>query len=162
MRRRSLSLQSIGCTSQQVPGKEPVGLLIAAARRRMTRAVTERVRPHGLTAQQFWALVNIDEADSPSLGEIAERLRMDAPTASRAVTQLLRRKLVRADGDRGDRRRLRLRIAPAGRARIGVLRELAAELRSVPVHGLSREEEETLRLLLRKVIANLDQRLGGP
>ena len=42
--------------------KEPVGLLIAAARRKMKRAVHERVAPHGLTTQQFWALVNIDEA----------------------------------------------------------------------------------------------------
>src|SRR2546427_10685655 len=73
--------------------KEPVGLLIAAARRKMKRAVHERVAPHGLTTQQFWALVNIDEADRPSLREVAERMRMDAPTASRAVTQLLRRQL---------------------------------------------------------------------
>lgn len=141
--------------------REPIGLLIGAARRRMKRAVSDRVRPHGLTAQQFWVLVNIDEADGPSLGEIAERLRMDAPTASRAVTQLLKRKLVAAEGDRGDRRRLRLRLTPAGRARIGPLRTLAAELRGVPVSGLTRAEEETLRTLLRKIIANLDQLIAG-
>ena len=141
-------------------GREPVGLLIAAARRRMKRAVTDRVRPHDLTAQQFWALIHIEEADGPSLGEIADRLRMDAPTASRAVTQLLKRKLVKAEGDRGDRRRLRLRLTSAGRARIGPLRELAQELRGAAVHGLSRDEEETLRTLLRKIIANLDQLLG--
>jgi DNA-binding MarR family transcriptional regulator len=136
--------------------KEPVGLLIGAARRRMKRAVEQRVRPYGLTPQQFWALINIDEAEGPSLGEIADRLRMDAPTASRAVTQLLRRKLVKAEGDQGDRRRLRLWLAPAGRAKIGVLHELAANLRGAAVHGLTAREEETMRALLRKVIANLD------
>lgn len=136
--------------------KEPVGLLIAAARQRMKRAVHDRVAPHGLTPQQFWVLVNIDEMEGPSLGEIAARLRLDAPTASRAVTQLLRRKLVKAEGDRGDRRRLRLCLTPLGRERIGLLRALAAELRSADVHGLTREEEETLRRLLRKMIANLD------
>jgi len=140
---------------------EPVGLLIAAARRRMKRAVTERVRLHGLTPQQFWALVNIDEADGPSLGEVAERLRMDAPTASRAVTQLLKRKLVIAEGDQGDRRRLRLRLTRAGRARIAALRDLATELRGAAVHGLSRDEEQTLRGLLRKVISNLDHLIGS-
>jgi DNA-binding MarR family transcriptional regulator len=151
-----LSLQSIRCTPLRVPGKEPVGLLIAAARRKLKRAVTDRVRPHGLTAQQFWALINIDEADGPSLGEIAARLRMDAPTTSRAVTELLKRNLVRAEGHRSDRRRLRLKLSGAGRARIGALRELAAELRGVPVQGLSRDEEETLRTLLRKIISNID------
>ena len=137
--------------------KEPVGLLIAAARRKMKRAVHERVAPHGLTTQQFWALVNIDEADRPSLREVAERMRMDAPTASRAVTQLLRRQLVRAEGDRSDRRLLRLQLTRKGRAKIGALRHLAAELRGAAVHGLTRDEEETLRTLLRKVIGNLDE-----
>ena len=139
-----------------LPVKEPVGLLIAAARRRMKRAVQDRVAPHGLTPQQFWVLVNIDEAEGPSLGEIAARLRLDAPTASRAVTQLLRRKLVKAEGDRGDRRRLRLRLTALGRGKIGPLRALAAELRGAAVHGLTRDEEEALRALLRKIIGNLD------
>ena len=137
--------------------KEPVGLLIAAARRKMKRAVHERVAPHGLTTQQFWALVNIDEADRPSLREVAERMRMDAPTASRAVTQLLRRQLVKAEGDRNERRLLRLQLTRKGRAKIGALRHLAAELRGAAVHGLTRDEEETLRTLLRKVIGNLDE-----
>jgi MarR family transcriptional regulator, organic hydroperoxide resistance regulator len=123
----------------------------------MKRAVTERVREHGLNSLQFWVLVNVDEADGASLSEVAARLRMDVPTTSRTVTQLLKRKLVRSEGDEGDRRRLRLRLAPAGRERIEPLRALAAELRGATVHGLSKEEEEALRLLLRKIIANLDK-----
>src|SRR5690349_6008851 len=123
----------------------------------MKRAVTARVREHGLTAQQFWAFIHIYEADGPSLGEIAGRLRMDAPTASRAVTQLLRMKLVRAEGDRSDRRKLRLRLTRTGQARLATLRALASELRSAAVHGLSADEEETLRRLLRKIISNLEQ-----
>jgi len=140
-----------------VTDTEPVGLLIAAARARMKRAVTDRVRPHGLTPQQFWALIHIDEADGPSLGEVASRLRMDAPSASRAVTQLLKRKLVVAEGDAGDRRSLRLQLTKAGKARIGALRDLASELRGAAVHGLTRDEEQELRTLLRKIIVNLDQ-----
>ena len=122
----------------------------------MKRVVDDRVRPHGLTAQQFWLLVNIDEADGPSLGEMAQRIRMDAPSASRAVAQLLRLKLVKTQGDRGDRRRLRLWLTPAGKGRIGALHKLAAELRGATVHGLTRNEEETLRVLLRKIVANFD------
>jgi DNA-binding MarR family transcriptional regulator len=140
--------------------REPVSLLIGAARRRIKRAVTERVREHGLNALQFWVLVNVDEADGASLSEVAARLRMDVPTTSRTVTQLLKRKLVKSEGDEGDRRRLRLRLAPAGKERIEPLRILAAELRGGVVHGLSREEEESLRLLLRKIISNLDKLVG--
>ena len=143
-----------------MPDKEPIGLLIGAARRQIKRTVTERVRPHDLTAQQFWVLINIEEARGHSLGEIATRLRMDAPTASRAVAQLLKRALVKAEGDRGDRRRLRLKLTSAGRAKISPLRELAAELRTAPLLGISRDDEETLRTLLRKIIANTDALVG--
>jgi DNA-binding MarR family transcriptional regulator len=143
-----------------VADKEPIGLLIGAARRQLKRAATVRARAHSLSSQQFWVLVNIDEADGASLGEVAARLRMDAPTASRTVTQLLGRGLVKAEGDRGDRRRLRLKLTAAGRARMPALRELAAELRALPVQGLGREEEESLRALLRKMLASLDGRPG--
>ena len=69
--------------------KEPVGLLIAAARRKMKRAVHERVAPHGLTTQQFWALVNIDEADRPSLREVAERMQLSANTIRSHLQNLM-------------------------------------------------------------------------
>jgi DNA-binding MarR family transcriptional regulator len=141
-------------------GKEPVSLLIGAARRRMKRAVTERVRTHGLTSQQFWVLVHIDEVEGASLSEVATRLRIDVPTTSRAVTALLARKLVRAEGDTSDRRRLRLKLSPLGKEKIAPMRALAAELRGATVAGLSREEEETLRSLLRKIIANLNALVG--
>lgn len=140
--------------------REPISLLIGAARRRMKRFVTDRVREHGLSALQFWVMINVDEADGASLTEVAARLRMDVPTTSRTVTQLLKRKLVKAEGDEADRRRLRLRLAPGGKERMEPLRTLAAELRGATIHGLSREEEETLRLLLRKSIANLDKLIG--
>ena len=125
----------------------------------MKRAVSDRVREHGLTAMQFWVLINIDEAPG-SLSEVANRLRMDVPTASRTVTQLLKRKLLRAEGDQGDRRRLHLSLTPSAKERIEPLRSLAADLRGATVHGLSKDEEETLRSLLRKIIANLDKLVG--
>jgi MarR family transcriptional regulator for hemolysin len=144
-----------------VPVPEPVGLLIGAARRGFKRAVSERVRSYGLTSLQFWVLVNIDELDGPSLSHLSERLRLDAPTTSRTVQQLIRRKLVKPESDRGDKRRLRLKLTAAARPRLGPLRALAAEMRGAAVHGLSRDEEETLRELLRKIIARLEALPGA-
>lgn len=131
-------------------------MLIGAARRRLKQAVTLRLRDHGLTSLQFWAVVNIDELGAPSLVELAGRLRLDAPAMSRTVTGLLERRLVRAEGDRADRRRVRLSLTPAARKLLPALRVLAAELRGATVHGLTATEEEMLRALLRKVISSLD------
>src|SRR2546423_7838404 len=82
---------------------------------------------------------------------------MAGPPASRAVPALPRRQVGEAEGDRNDRRLLRLQLTRKGREKIGILRNLAAELRGAAVHGLTRGEEEMLRTLLREVITNLDE-----
>ncbi len=53
------------------------------------KAVAARTRELGLTPPQFWVLVQVLETDMPSLSELAERLRIDQPMASRVVTALV-------------------------------------------------------------------------
>jgi len=131
--------------------------MIAMARRRLKQAVGRRVAEYGLSAQQFWVLVHLEEADGPGLGAVCETLRMDAPTASRIVTALTRRGLVRPAQDPADRRRTRLKLTAAGRALARQLQPLASQMRSAVEQELSRREAEELRRLLEKVIAGLDR-----
>src|SRR5262249_34513675 len=112
------------CNSKYCKGKylrtnpanreEHIGLLIAAARRRIKQAVGELVRRYRLPAQQFWVLVAVRESGGLSLRELAKRLRMDEPTASRVVSALTERKLMRADAHPADRRRWCLHLGSAG------------------------------------------------
>jgi len=139
--------------------EEHIGLLIAAARRRIKQAVGERVRGYALTAPQFWVLVAIDESRGISPRELASRLRMDEPTASRVVTALLVRKLVRVEAHRIDRRRSCLHLDVAGANIAPVLAGVAAEIRTGIARGLSGIERDALRAGLQRVIANMD-RLG--
>ena len=150
---------------QVLSSAEPIGLLIAVARRRIKQAVGSRVRELGLSPQQFWVLVAVDEVEGGSISDVAERQRMDQPTASRVVAALVRRKLVRLEADPVDGRRWRLRLAERGVDLRGTLRQLAAEIRGAQAQGLTAAEKETLRSLLRKVIGNMDQlenRTPGP
>ena len=93
--------------------QEYVGLLIAAAQRSVKVAVQHRAGRLGLTARQFWFLNAARELPGASLGEIARRQRMDAPTASRIAEALARRGLVRTSPDDRDRRALRVLLTPA-------------------------------------------------
>jgi DNA-binding MarR family transcriptional regulator len=138
-------------------GNEPIGLLVAAVRRRMKQAVGSRVRRYRLTVQQFWVLVAICEQPGLSLGELAARLRMDTPTASRVVFALMSRKLVQAKEDAADRRRARLHLAAPGAALGPELLGLARAVRAVTIRGLSAAEQAALRVSLRKIIANMDR-----
>ena len=136
---------------------EPVGLLIGAARRGIKQAVGRRVGRYRLTPPQFWLLLAIQEGRAPSLGAIVDRLRGDQPTASRIVAALVRRKLVRADVDPDDRRRTLLSCTPAGMALRAPLTSVAAEIRGAIVAGMDEEEQEMLRVGLRKVIENVER-----
>jgi len=142
-------------------GEEHIGLLIAAARRRIKQAVGSRVRGYDLTTQQFWVLVAIYEHPGFSLGELAAHIRMDTPTASREVFALMNRKLVEVRDDAEDRRRARLHLKAAGAALAKDLHALATATRAALVQGLSATEQAALRAGLRQVIANMDRLQDG-
>ena len=142
---------------QPLPKQEPIGLLLAVARRRFKQAVGDRARPFGLSPQQFWSVVLLRERAGISLGDLALRHRMDEPTASRVVAALTRRGLVSCQVDPGDRRRCALRLTGEGSALAGELYPLALEVRRAAVRGFTATERKTLGEMLHRVIANMDR-----
>ncbi len=136
---------------------EYVGLLIHVARGRIRQATLSRVRRSKLAVQQFWFLVNLQEGRGSTQAEISERMHVDAPTASRIVAGLVRRRLVRAKADPRDRRRATLVLTEAGEKLARDLVAVAGELRSAVVEGMSQAEEDALRRGLLRVIANMDR-----
>ena len=134
---------------------EYVGVLIGAARRSLRQAVQRSIEPLRLNPPQFWTLLALDGMSGASLGELAKRLRIDAPAASRTVAALVRRGLVRFQLDRDDRRRSRLSLTRAGEELVRKLRPIADDLRARLVSGMNPAEEDVLRTLLGKVIRNL-------
>lgn len=123
----------------------------------MKQVVGRRVRRFGLTPQQFWVLVTILESDGPSLRDLVDRVRGDAPTISRVVAALVNRRLVRTSADPRDRRRSRLLPTAASRRMEDGLRTVAGELRRASTDGMSVAEVEAVRAGLRKLIANMDR-----
>ena len=138
--------------------QEYVGLLIDAARRRLKLAVLAALEPFELSTQQFWVLLAVRVLPGGSLGAVAERQRMDLPSASRIVTSLVERGLVLLERSLEDRRRASVRLTAKGEALARKLQPVADEVRAAVVSGFSAEEQEVLRGLLRRVIENLEAR----
>jgi DNA-binding MarR family transcriptional regulator len=136
---------------------ESVGLLISSARRRIKQAVLARAAPHRLALQQFWLLITLAETPGLSQVELAERVQSDPPTVSRVIAVLSRRRLVRADPDPEDGRRIRLSLTVGGKRLASDLLGIAEEIRSAVIDGLREPELEALRGGLRQVIANLER-----
>src|SRR3989449_7713812 len=124
--------------------QEHVGLWIAAAQRSVKVAVQRKARPLGLTSAQFWFLLAARKLPGASLGELARRQRMDAPTASRLAEGLARRGLLRTAHDDRDRRALRVVLTPVGAKLAGRTAQPAASGRSARVRGVSRRPPETV------------------
>lgn len=143
--------------SQSLPAQPSLGVLLGAAVRRIRRAVGMHVARHGMTARQFGVMVAVLETDGPSVDELAARLRIDAPTASRIVASLVRARLVLAVPDEDDRRRLRLRPGPAARALRRTLLALARRTRAAVFAGFSDAERDALVRSLHRVIDNADR-----
>jgi DNA-binding MarR family transcriptional regulator len=142
---------------QRLSQQEPLGLLVAVARRSIKQAVGHLVRGHGLSPQQFWFLVAIAEREGRPLVALGAWLRVDPPTASRVVATLVRRGLVRVEDDLEDRRHACLCLTARGRGLAVRVRPLAERVRAAVGAGLSAGEARALRSGLRKVIENMDR-----
>jgi len=86
---------------------------------RAREAVMARFRPilaeHGLTEQQWRVLRALRDADAPtSVGDLADRTCLLAPSLSRMLVSMQTRALITRTVDRRDGRRSAVAIAPAG------------------------------------------------
>jgi DNA-binding MarR family transcriptional regulator len=140
----------------QKQANEPLGLLIAAARRRIKQAVTARAARHGVTSLQFWLLVGLVEGGNQSLRELAARSRIEDPTASRGIQTLVANGFVTSKNDENDRRRARLLLTPRGRGLAEKCLDDARAIRALVERDLTPEEGEVARAVLRKVIATME------
>jgi DNA-binding MarR family transcriptional regulator len=131
------------------------GILIGAARRALKQAVLARIAGRGLTSQQFWLLVNLDEHPGISQAELAALVRVDAPSVSRALAGLAERGMARADPDPHDRRRACVTLTAAGRRLARELVPVAREIRETVVRGMSAAEVAALTQGLQRVLQNL-------
>jgi DNA-binding MarR family transcriptional regulator len=142
--------------------RPPIGLLAAAVRRAIKTAVLRRVEPLGLSSAQFWILVGIAEAPGASQCELAARLRIDEPTASRTLRSLRARGWVRAIREKADRRRVRLELTDAGEALARRLRPIARSLRNAVEAPLTDREREQTRAALAKIVDHLQRVAAEP
>ncbi|MEZ5965130.1 MAG: helix-turn-helix domain-containing GNAT family N-acetyltransferase [Planctomycetota bacterium] len=77
----------------------------------------------GLTASQCHALIELGARGGLSGAQLAQVLVLDKSTTSRALGPLLRRRLVRASVDLGDRRSKRYALTATGRSHVGRVHE---------------------------------------
>jgi MarR family transcriptional regulator, organic hydroperoxide resistance regulator len=125
-----------------------------AASHAMTRAYVPLLeKMGGLTYPQYAVLMVLWERDGLVVGEVAERLALDASTVTPLVRRMERLGLLSRQRSAGDERRVEVRLTDVGRA----LRAEARHVRETMLSktGLSRAAAGELRDQLQQLFAFL-------
>lgn len=129
---------------------DPLAGNVAAVRdasRRMVRQLgflESRTGRSSLTHSQCHVLLELEAAGSLTTGELAERLRLDTSSTSRAAAPLAERGLVEAVADDRDARRRPLRLTAAGRRALATIHRGANGQVAAALGLLSEEERRTV------------------
>ena len=122
----------------------------------VVRREVRRRRPSGLSISQLRALSLLSREAGASLADVAEHAGLGAPAASRMVEELVRNTLVLREPAAGDRRRLALRLSPAGARALRLAQSVARRPLSARLERLSAQERSKLSeavTILRQVLA---------
>lgn len=132
-----------------------IGYLLTHAQKLLHRGLGEGLQKHGVTVAQWTVLVTLWETDGLTQKQLSERVAVETPTLSRTIDRMERDGLVSRERSAADRRQVHVRLTEYG---AGLWRDLVPEAganQERALRGISADEEELLRGLLKRVIVNM-------
>jgi len=132
--------------------RDRVGFLLRRAHQ-VVRASLENDPKNklGLTATQHSVLTIIDTQDDIDQIGIARLLDLDRTTTGLAIKNLQKNGLVTRERDPKDRRSLLIKITPKAKRQMPGIQEWALGAHIRNVSKLTKQEQKTLRQLLKKI-----------
>jgi DNA-binding MarR family transcriptional regulator len=143
-----------------VPRRAPsaddtLGFLLADTSRAFRRTFAPMVARHGVNVGFFPFLRIISEHDGLTFRELADAVHMRGPTTVDAVKEMERLGYVRRKRNAQDARKVNLFMTEKGRRVWDALLPEIAAINQMGVAGLSKEEQNELKRLLRHVRRNM-------
>ncbi|WP_395703169.1 MarR family winged helix-turn-helix transcriptional regulator [Aquabacterium sp.] len=139
------------------PGGEDVLELVHQVMHQFRALQYQRLRegPHAITHMESKVLGYFAQHPGATQSELAEHSGRDKAQLARLIKRLLEIGLLQREPDADDRRQLRLRLTPEGRAVQRTLQQQRQRLAKAAVAGLSTGEQAQLRTLLLRLQDNL-------
>ncbi len=138
-----------------------IGYLVTRAQKLLHRGLGDRLHKHGVSVAQWVVLVALWEKDGLSQKEISHRIAVEMPTLSRTVDRMERDGLVCRVRNADDRRQVNIFLTEHG---AGLWRDLVVEAhanQTQALSGFTEDEKDLLRVLLKRVIANMGTRCSA-
>jgi len=161
----SAAKKSAGKSARALPGQtrnfpphnleSAMPYLLARAGERMGNTFSKELRPFKLTLNEWRTCVALHLEAHQRLSEIAAHTSADLSTISRVIDGLLKRGLVQRDRSTEDARAVAISLTEEGRLLTEKIIPIAQLYERVALSGISEEDSEKLRTLLRKIYDNI-------
>ncbi len=136
--------------------EDSVGYLMKRTVASMVQQVDRRLVCHGLTNAQWGPLMRLRAAGPCSVAELARWLSVDAGAMTRLLDRLEKKGLCRRVRSSADRRVVQIELSPEGEAAIAGVPAVLAEVMNAHLAGCSASEWQTLKKLLKRIVATGD------
>lgn len=123
----------------------------------MLRALAGDLEKHGVTIGQYFLLRELWENDGATPSELSTRIGILDPSTNSALDALERQGLLRRVRSESDRRKVHVNLTPRGRELRATLLRYAEKVTGRALGGVSHEEVDLVRDVLRRVKANFSE-----
>jgi len=141
--------------ARALPLEDSLGFQVRDLNRLMQRALAARIAPSGVTPGAWYFLRVLWEKDGLTARELADRIGMQEPTAVIALRGMETAGWITRARSEADRRKVHVRLTPAGRALRETLLPEAHGVVAAATAGMTDAELASLLRLLRRARASL-------
>jgi DNA-binding MarR family transcriptional regulator len=128
----------------------------------MASEIDEALEPQGLTSAQWVPLFKLHMGQAFTVAELARQCQLDAGAMTRLLDRLEDKGLLARVRSSEDRRVVNLELTPEGREAAKEIPAVLCKVQNAFLQGLSVEEWQQLKGLLRRVLANGLALQGNP
>lgn len=137
---------------------ESVGYLLHQVRGRLVTAIDAELVPLGITWAQWSTLLYIANGKADTAADLSRHATVDTGSMTRMLDRLEQKGLIQRIRCAKDRRVVRLSLTEAGRELYPQLPPIAVKVLNRYLQGFSRDELESLKGFLRRILVNADER----
>jgi len=116
--------------------------------------VDEALDPQGLTSAQWVPLLKLHMGHASTVAELARGCQLDTGAMTRLLDRLEAKGLVARVRSSEDRRVVNIELTPDGRAAARQIPAVLCKVQNAFLEGLSLEEWQQLKTLLRRILDN--------
>ena len=136
--------------------KDSLGFIIYRADLKLKNYFHRKVKPFGITREQWMILGRLFEEDGISQKDLSEKTLKDQAASTRTLDGMEKRGLIKRQVRPNDRRSFLIYLTDAGQTLRNQIESIAVECLEEAVKGFTKEEVGTLKKLLRRLTSNLE------